>query len=122
MSSAEKPAVSGCDTPDGAALGRIGEVFGLSQVELAALFGVRRQAVDQWTVRGVPAARQEKLATVGAIADLLEATLKVDRIPGVVRREATAYSGRSALGAIGDDDQDLVLAELRDAFDWGTST
>ena len=102
-----------------APLDRIREVLGVNRTELAVLFGVRRQALDQWIAHGVPVARQEKLATVGEIADLLAAKLKADRIPGVVRRPASAYAGRSALAAIAAGDQDLVLAELRDAFDWG---
>ena len=104
----------------GAPVERICAVLGVNGTELAGLFGVRRQAIDQWASRGVPASRQEKLATVGAIADLLSAKLKADRIPGVVRRPAVAYGGRTALAAIADDDQDLVLAELRDSFDWSS--
>lgn len=100
---------------------RICTVLGLNRTELARLFGVRRQAVDQWGVHGVPADRQEKLATLGAIADLLEAKLKPDRIPGVVRRAAPAYGERSLLEAIADGDQDAVLDELRDAFEWASA-
>ena len=102
-------------------LERVQEVLGLSRTELAALFGIRRQALDHWEASGVPAERQEKLAAVEEIADLLAAKLKVDRIPGVVRRPSPAYGGRSALDAIADDDQELVLAELRDAFDWAAA-
>ncbi len=61
------------------------------------------------------------LATLGEIADLLAARLKRDRIPGVVRRAAEAYGGRSILQAIGDSDEELVLDELRDAFDWSAA-
>lgn len=100
---------------------RLRTVLGLNRTELARLFGVRRQAVDQWSAHGVPADRQEKLATLGAIADLLEAKLKADRIPGVVRRAAPAFDGRSALEAIAAGDQDAVLDELRDAFDWASA-
>jgi hypothetical protein len=96
-------------------------VLGLNQTELGALFGVRRQAVDQWAARGVPAERQEKLATLGEIADLLAAKLKRDRIPGVARRSADAYGGRSMLEAIAAGDEEPVLAELRDAFDWAAA-
>lgn len=99
-------------------LERVQAVLGLSRTEFAALFGVRRQALDHWEVTGVPAERLEKLATVEEIADLLAAKLKGERVPGVVRRLSSAYGGRSALDAITAGDQDLVLAELRDAFDW----
>jgi hypothetical protein len=53
------------------------------------------------------------------ITDLLAARLKRDCIPGVVRRAAPAYGGRSILQAIGDEE--LVLDELRDAFDWAAT-
>jgi hypothetical protein len=102
-------------------LERIRVVLGISRTELARLFGVRRQALEQWSVRGVPGDRQEKLATLGEISDLLAAKLKADRIPGVVRRAAAAYGGRSALAAIADGDEERVLAELRDAFDWAAA-
>lgn len=102
-------------------LDQIASVFGLTQTDLATLFGVRRQALEQWETRGVPASRQEKLATVGEIADLLAAKLKRDRIPGVVRRAAAAYGDRSVLEAIQAGDQDRVLAELRGGFDWAVA-
>jgi len=102
-------------------LERIRAVLGLSRTELAALFGVKRQALDHWEASGVPADRLEKLATIEAIGDLLAIKLKRERVPGVVRRSASAYGGRSALDAIAAGDQDLVLAELRDAFDWATA-
>jgi hypothetical protein len=54
------------------------------------------------------------------IADLLAARLRRDRIPDVVRRPAPAYGGRSILQAIGDGDEELVLDELREAFDWAS--
>jgi hypothetical protein len=57
-------------------------------------------------------------ADLEGIADLLAAKLKRDRIPDVVRRAAPAYGGRSILQAIGDRDEDLVLDELRNAFNW----
>lgn len=104
-----------------APLERVRVVLGLNRTELARLFGVRRQALDQWSAHGAPAERQEKLATLGEIADLLAAKLKADRIPGVVRRPASAYDGRSALAAIADDEQELVLGEFRDAFDWAAA-
>jgi hypothetical protein len=104
-----------------APLERIRDVLGINRTELARLFGVRRQALDYWSANGVPAERQEKLATLGELADLLVAKLKADRIPGVLRRPAAAYGGRSALEAIADGEAELVLAELRDAFDWATA-
>lgn len=101
-----------------APLERIGRTLDLNRTELAALFGVSRQAVERWEAQGVPSERQEKLSTIGAIVDLLEAQLKPDRIAGVARRPAPAYGDRSILEAIAAGEEELVLAELRDAFDW----
>lgn len=102
-------------------LGRLRILMGLNETELAGLFGVSRQAVSRWDEGGVPAAHREKLATLGEITDLLSTQLKPERIPGVVRRPSPAYGGRSILDAIAADDQDRVLSELRDAFDWSVA-
>jgi DNA-binding XRE family transcriptional regulator len=102
-------------------LDRIASVLGVSRTELARLFGVRRQAIEQWESRGVPGERQEKLATLNAIVDLLTAKLKPDRIPAVVRRPAGAYGDRSILEAITAGSEVLVLGELRNAFDWAAA-
>lgn len=102
-------------------LEQIATTLCLTRTELARLFGVRRQALDQWESRGLPSARQQKLATLGAIADLLSAKLKHDRIPGVARRPTPAYGGRSLLDAVAAGEEELVYAELRDAFDWSAT-
>lgn len=104
-----------------APLERIRSVLGLSRTDLAGLFGVKRQALERWDTHGVPAERQKKLATLSAIADLLTAQLKDDRIPGVVRRKALAYGNRSILEAIAAGDEEAVLDELRSAFDWASA-
>ena len=101
-------------------LERVGRVLNLNRTELASLFGVSRQAVEKWETQSVPSERQGKLSTVGAIVDLLEAQLKPDRIAAVARRAASAYGDRSILAAIAAGEEDLVLAELRKAFDWAT--
>lgn len=102
-------------------LGRLRIAMGLNETELASLFGVSRQAISRWHDRDVPAVHREKLATVGEIADLLTTQLKPERIPGVVRRPSPAYGGHSILDAIAADDQEHVLSELREAFDWSVA-
>lgn len=105
------------DTP----LDRLASVFGVTATELAAVFGVSRQALAQWRQRGTPGDRQEKLAALGEVADLLTARIKPDRIPAVVRRQVPAYGGRSILEALSAGDEQLVLDELRSAFDWSAA-
>ena len=67
------------------------------------MFGVSRQGAKDWLERGVPADRQNKVATVAAITDLLERKLKADRIPGIARRAADAYDGYTILELIALD-------------------
>jgi hypothetical protein len=102
-------------------LDRVREVFGLNFTELGALFGVSRQGVKDWLKRGVPSERQDKLATVAAIADVLERKLKSDRIPGVARRPADAYGGQTMLQLIGSDRHRELLDLTRQSFDWATA-
>ncbi len=99
-------------------LERIERSFGLTITDLGRLFGVTRQAVTQWQSTEVPTARREKVSIVGSIADLLDAHLKTDRVPGVVRRPATAYGGLTILEMIEEDRHDAVLEQVRSSFDW----
>lgn len=97
---------------------RLMRLFALSKSDLGRLFGVSRQAVDGWLAHGVPADRQEKLATLLALADLLERKLKSDRIPGVARRAADAYGGKTMLELVAEDRQRELLQIVRDSFAW----
>jgi hypothetical protein len=99
-------------------LERLMRVFALSKSELGRLFGVSRQAVDGWLAHGVPSDRQDKLATLLALADLLERKLKTERIPGIARRSADAYGGRTMLQLIAADRQRELLELVRDSFAW----
>ena len=102
-------------------LRRLMDAFELSKTELASLFGVRRQAVDQWLERGVPSERQEKVQTLIAICDLLERKLKPGRLAGVARRPADAYGGKTMLELIAADQHRELLELVRDSFDWATA-
>lgn len=102
-------------------LRRLMEAFDLSKTELGSLFGVRRQAIDQWLERGVPAERQDKLQTLLAVVDLLERKLKPGRLPGVARRPAEAYGGKTMLGLIAADRHRELLEQVRASFDWATA-
>jgi len=103
------------DEPD---LDRTQRIFGISMTGLGRLFGVTRQAVAQWQSSEVPAARLAKVSTVGSIADLLDSQLKSDRVPGIVRRPATVYQGRSILEMIEENQHDAVIDQARSSFDW----
>ena len=105
-------------THTGALLDEIQDVFGLTKTELGRLFGVSRQAVDQWRARGIPGSRQEKAATVAAVGDLLAHSLKAERIPGVARRPARAYGRRTMLEMIERDRHRELHEAVRRSFDW----
>lgn len=100
---------------------RVMDAFDLSKTELASLFGVRRQAVDQWLERRVPSERQEKVQTLVAICDLLERKLKPGRLVGVARRPADAYGGKTMLNLIAADRHRELLELVRDSFDWASA-
>jgi len=102
-------------------LRRLMDAFELSKTELASLFGVRRQAVDQWFERGVPSERQEKVQTLVAICDLLERKLKPGRLAGIARRAADAYSGETMLELIAADRHRELLELVRESFDWASA-
>jgi hypothetical protein len=102
-------------------LERVRAVFGLSITELGALFGVTRQAAGLWLTDGPPAARRAKAAAVAAIADLLAHRLKPARVPGVARRPAPAYGGRSMLEVIAADEHEWLLEDVRRSFDYAAT-
>jgi DNA-binding transcriptional regulator YiaG len=102
-------------------LKRVMELLELDRTELAGLFDVKRQAVEQWEQRGVPVDRQAKLVTIVAIVELLGQRLLPSVLPGVVRRKAPAYQGRSMLQMIAEDKHEALLESIRESFDWATT-
>jgi hypothetical protein len=105
----------------GTGLEHVMAAWRLSVADVGRLFGVARQAVQQWLRGGVPPARQPKLAAVRHVADLLEQNLQPDRVPAIVRTPADAYGGRSMLQMIGDDDLDELLDSVQRSFDWSAT-
>jgi len=99
-------------------LARSLRVLDISMSEAGRLFGVSRSAVEQWLVRGVPAARLSRAANLARIADILERNLKPGRIPAVVREPAEAYGGTSILDLVRAGRDDEARASLEQAFDW----
>lgn len=102
-------------------LERAMDLFELDRTELARLFGVSRQAVEQWQRRGVPAERQAKLATIVAIGELLGRKLRPGVLPGVARTAAPTYSGRTMVDMIAADEHEALLSSVRASFDWAAT-
>jgi transcriptional regulator with XRE-family HTH domain len=91
-------------TSSNSALEHTQEVMGLSTAEVAALFGVRRQAVDQWRKNGMPPERAAHAERVADVATALYTELIPERIPQVVRTPARGLGGRTILQVLADPD------------------
>lgn len=98
-------------------LDRIMAMWGLSAAELAAAFGVSRQALTRWRRAGVPADRAEAVAAMSRATDLLGHYLKRERIPAVVRRPAPNLDGLSLLELARAGRHDEVATACRAMFD-----
>lgn len=79
------------------ALEEIQGIMGLSGAEAGSLFGISRQAVDQWRKNGVPAERMADVERIRDTAMVLYEELIPERIPQVVRTPARGLEGRSIL-------------------------
>ena len=101
-----------------APLERVMEIFDLSLTDLGRLFGVSRQAAQQWIDEGVPPQRMGKLAAVLATAELLEYKLRAGRVPLAARRPADAYGGRTMFEMIEADQHEELSRSVRTSFDW----
>jgi hypothetical protein len=102
-------------------LERLQDTLGLSNGELGELFGVSRQAIDQWKTRGIPSDRRRKVADLLAVVDLLDRKLKPGRLPLVARRPATAFGGRSLLEVASSGEHAQLRDAVERAFDWSTT-
>jgi hypothetical protein len=99
-------------------LKRVMECWALSHADVAAMFGVSRQAVAKWLTIGVPAERAPAVADLAAATDQLERHIKRDRIAAVVRRRASALAGRSLLELATAGDFGKVLVACREMFEF----
>lgn len=86
------------------ALDELQQVLGLSGAETARIFGVSRQAVDQWRQNGVPSDRLADVERVRDVARVLYDELLPDRIPQVVRNPARSLGNRSILEVLAEPD------------------
>ena len=100
-------------------LARVRELFDLNTGEIADLFGVKRQAVQQWEQNGdVPAARREKLANLLSVGELLGRKLSSGRLPLVARKQADVYGGLTMLDMVRTDRDGELRKLTEQAFDW----
>jgi hypothetical protein len=102
-------------------LERLQHALGLSNAELGGVFGVSRQAIDQWKDRGIPSDRRGQVADLLGVVDLLDRKLKPGRLPLVARRPASVFGGRSLLELAASDEHTQLRDAVERAFDWSTT-
>jgi len=100
-------------------LGRVLDVWGLSQSAAAEMLGVSRQAISKWLRRGVPEERLQAVADLSAATDLLMRYLKDGRIPAVVRRPSPGLGRKSLLELAAAGRTRDVLTACREMFGFG---
>lgn len=98
-------------------LERFLELWDLSQSAAARIFGVSRQAVSKWLAAGPPASRATQIADLAAATDLLDRYVKRERIPAVVRRQASMLGGASLLELVEKGRTREAVDALRTMFD-----
>ena len=100
-------------------LARARELFDLNTGEVAELFSVTRQAVEQWERNGdVPTARREKLANLLSVGELLERKLSPGRLSLVARRRADVYGGLTMLDMVRTDRDGELRTLTEKSLDW----
>jgi transcriptional regulator with XRE-family HTH domain len=94
-------------------------ILGLSQSELADLFGVRQPSLAEWRSRGVPANRRASVERLHALALVLKREVRLSRIPEIVRTPDAWLGGRSILDVIRAEGVDPVYGYLARLFNYG---
>ncbi len=76
------------------------EILGLSQNELAELFGVRQPSLAAWLAHGVPRSRIASVERIYELSKVLDVELIRERIPEIIRTPDEWLGGRSILDVI----------------------
>ena len=101
-------------------LDHIRDGLGLDDTQLAALFGVKRQAVAQWRSRDIPIGRRSAVNDVLATVQLLERKLKPGQLPLLAASPVEALGGATLLQSLAADPAQ-TRAAYEAAFDYAVS-
>jgi len=100
-------------------LDRTRRIFGLeSKTETGAIFGISRQALDEWYTKGVPMSRVADVGRVASLADALRARFVPERLPQIVREPLPGLGGESILRAIRAHGTGAIFDLLDRAFSY----
>jgi transcriptional regulator with XRE-family HTH domain len=94
-------------------LGRIRTLLQLSGSELGSVFGVTRQAIDQWCDNGVPPEKLARIDRVSEAVDELSKRFKPQRLPAIVRASMPILDDRSILQTLEDDGPSTIFEFFR---------
>ena len=100
------------------ALARAQGALGLNKSETGRLFGISRQAVDDWYANGVPIARVADVQRVADLATALHSRFISERVPQIVRTPMPGLDGESILQAIRSRGTVPVFEMLDRAFSY----
>ena len=101
-------------------LDHIREGLGLDDTQLAAIFGVKRQAVAQWRTHHIPMGRRSAVNDVLATVQLLERKLKPGQLPLLAASPVEALGGATLLQSLAADSAG-TRAAYETAFDVAVS-
>jgi transcriptional regulator with XRE-family HTH domain len=99
-------------------LDEIRSIFGLSETELARLFGVSRPAIARWRESGVPVERGADVDRVRELATYFHRRFLPVRIPQIVRTPGRGLNDQTVLDVLRAREVDRVYAYLEDLFSY----
>jgi len=99
-------------------LSQIQAAFGLSEGELGEIFGLSRQAVQQWRLRGVPNKRIADVDRIAELARILKRRLLPKRLPQIVRTPAKGLQGLTLLQTLKLHGVDRIYRYLEDLYSY----
>ena len=99
----------------------IQEILGLTQVEVAALFGVRLPTLARWQAGDIPARRRASIDRLYEFALVLQRQFIPSRIGHIVRTPAAGLGDRTILQVIQCDGVGPIYKYLEHLFAYGNA-
>jgi transcriptional regulator with XRE-family HTH domain len=93
-------------------------ILGLTQSELADLFGVRQPSLASWRTGGIPATRRATVERLYELALVLKTELTPSRIPQIIRTRDAWLGDRSVLDVIRDEGVGPIYGYLARLFNY----